>query len=420
MTTATRSVLAIALAGFAFASTPLVAPDAGAATPPSIRVQGALTDQSGGVPMPANGSYAMKFSLYPSMIGGAPVASAGPMTVQVAAGLYNAEVPFPASVFDGSSLFLEVAINGEVLAPRIPIVSVPYAYQSGQAITVAPGAVGSAGLAPGAVTADKIGIPCGEGQILIYRGGAWGCGSFLCVPGSSVSCPYGGPPGTLNVGPCRASHHQCNLGGTGFDGPCTGEVLPATEVCDGIDNDCDGTVDDACAVCGNGVVEPLEGCDDGDTDAGDGCGPTCQVETGWTCTGSPSVCSLICSAGQANCDGNPANGCECATTLCCAGACAVAGHQNGLGQLYDSCDQFGTPGNPATYNLNMATAARNAWPPNGNNGTGACGAGNQAVSKTTASSCALWVYTGPFAGFVHLNSLNSTCICPSATDPTWD
>ncbi len=30
-------------------------------------------------------------------------------------------------------------------------------------------------------------------------------------------------------------------------------------------------------VCGNGIVEGLEQCDDGDTTAGDGCSATCQV-----------------------------------------------------------------------------------------------------------------------------------------------
>ena len=30
-------------------------------------------------------------------------------------------------------------------------------------------------------------------------------------------------------------------------------------------------------VCGNGIVEGLEQCDDGDTVGGDGCSATCQV-----------------------------------------------------------------------------------------------------------------------------------------------
>lgn len=43
--------------------------------------------------------------------------------------------------------------------------------------------------------------------------------------------------------------------------------------------------------CGNGIVEPGETCDDGNTRSGDGCSSDCQVEPGWTCVGEPSRCS---------------------------------------------------------------------------------------------------------------------------------
>ena len=45
-------------------------------------------------------------------------------------------------------------------------------------------------------------------------------------------------------------------------------------------------------VCGDGTVDPMEKCDDGNTAGGDGCSPACNVEPGWTCTGTaPSVCT---------------------------------------------------------------------------------------------------------------------------------
>ncbi len=49
------------------------------------------------------------------------------------------------------------------------------------------------------------------------------------------------------------------------------------------------------ASCGNGVRETVsgggtEGCDDGNTTAGDGCSATCAVETGYVCSGPSSVC----------------------------------------------------------------------------------------------------------------------------------
>ncbi len=48
------------------------------------------------------------------------------------------------------------------------------------------------------------------------------------------------------------------------------------------------------SLCGNGTIEsPYEECDDNNVNNGDGCSSTCQIESGWTCTGEPSVCSEI-------------------------------------------------------------------------------------------------------------------------------
>ena len=53
-----------------------------------------------------------------------------------------------------------------------------------------------------------------------------------------------------------------------------------------------------CYVCGNGVVEAGEQCDDSDFQDGDGCSWDCKVEYGYTCTigaqsngRAPSVCT---------------------------------------------------------------------------------------------------------------------------------
>jgi cysteine-rich repeat protein len=45
--------------------------------------------------------------------------------------------------------------------------------------------------------------------------------------------------------------------------------------------------------CGNGLVEtPYEECDDNNYASGDGCSALCKVESGYICTGEPSVCVL--------------------------------------------------------------------------------------------------------------------------------
>ncbi|MDD5751278.1 MAG: DUF4215 domain-containing protein, partial [Candidatus Peribacteraceae bacterium] len=48
------------------------------------------------------------------------------------------------------------------------------------------------------------------------------------------------------------------------------------------------------AMCGNGVLEEGEGCDDGNLLPFDGCAYVCQVETGHSCFGEPSACQPVC------------------------------------------------------------------------------------------------------------------------------
>ncbi|MHC4697760.1 MAG: myxococcus cysteine-rich repeat containing protein [Planctomycetota bacterium] len=75
-------------------------------------------------------------------------------------------------------------------------------------------------------------------------------------------------------------------------------------------------------VCGDGLVEAPEGCDDGGTAPDDGCSATCTVEAGWDCVGEPSVCTEICGdgliVGVEGCDDtntNPDDGCSAICTV---------------------------------------------------------------------------------------------------------
>jgi len=52
---------------------------------------------------------------------------------------------------------------------------------------------------------------------------------------------YSGPAGTNGVGECHAGSQVCVAGAWGA---CQGEVTPAVEVCNGLDDDCDGIADE--------------------------------------------------------------------------------------------------------------------------------------------------------------------------------
>lgn len=81
------------------------------------------------------------------------------------------------------------------------------------------------------------------------------------------------------------------------------------------DLDDDGTCDDSQAtVCSNGVVEPGEICDDGNTDAGDGCSPAClyvdNLVDGSDCS---AIGDLECASGVCDTTETP-DSCEAASS----------------------------------------------------------------------------------------------------------
>jgi cysteine-rich repeat protein len=96
----------------------------------------------------------------------------------------------------------------------------------------------------------------------------------------------------------------------------------------GLDNDGNDiydTQDPACAVaeCGNGIVEPGEQCDDGNTLDGDCCDANCQFEP----EGSSCEDGLFCN-GAETCDG--AGSCQAGAPVDC---------DDGVGCTDDSCDE---------------------------------------------------------------------------------
>jgi hypothetical protein len=109
------------------------------------------------------------------------------------------------------------------------------------------------------------------------------------------------------------------------------------------------------------------------------------------------------------------------------GSCVACNtHSNGLGQTYLDCAPLGTPGNASTYSSMMANEAARAWNTGGtitdSAGAFLCspsGVLSNGVEDVLASGeCSIWLYDGPAAGHVKNNA--SGCLCPSASDPTWN
>lgn len=114
----------------------------------------------------------------------------------------------------------------------------------------------------------------------------------LGVPACGFDCdesPFcgGGPPDHCSDDKKSGDETDVDCGGS--CGRCAdGLACESKDDCDS--RDCSGNV--CVSVCGDGFPQYSadEKCDDGNTAGGDGCDPTCQVETGLIC--SPNVCYL--------------------------------------------------------------------------------------------------------------------------------
>jgi hypothetical protein len=112
------------------------------------------------------------------------------------------------------------------------------------------------------------------------------------VDGMSRACYTGMPPNTEDVGPCHGGTQRCQAvvgsGTATWEAVCQGQVVPTTEICNGVDDDCDGTVDDG--IMGpNGEVLGAECCGKGVDQSKCGKG---QCEQGtYQCAGNVLVCA---------------------------------------------------------------------------------------------------------------------------------
>ena len=147
--------------------------------------------------------------------------------------------------------------------------------------------------------------------------GVWGTCSGEVTPSAEICDNYDNNCdgqidnglGTLScgVGACSNTFPVC-LGGV--DQICT-PLSPSIEQCiDGVDNDCNGLTDcldllscsanSACVtqICGDGILQIGEQCDDGNLIDDDGCS-SCVVDNGYTCNSAvPNVCSPLSFCGD--------------------------------------------------------------------------------------------------------------------------
>lgn len=122
--------------------------------PNLLNYQGRLLDD---LDQPVSGTKTMKFEVYDVASGGVPLWASDNMQVQVEDGWFNVAIEgFSNDLFSGDSRYMAVVVEGEALAERKRLASVPYALNAGGIASSGGGDIPSGLIAMWSGSADQI------------------------------------------------------------------------------------------------------------------------------------------------------------------------------------------------------------------------------------------------------------------------
>lgn len=184
------------------------------------------------------------------------------------------------------------------------------------------------------------------------------CGENSCNGRCCTCVPESSPPLTYCTNGRLEPGEECDDGNRndvdncsntcrkGVGMPCTDNIQCVTDLCkDGICTAC--FADDECPsgkcvanrcmpLCGNGQLDPGEGCDDGDRDNNDACTNNCKLQNGQRCVENGVCVSQLCRNGICSpCNKNE----DCPTGFCLNRMCTappICG--NGRQEFREMCD----------------------------------------------------------------------------------
>jgi hypothetical protein len=219
---ARRAVVATAVAAAVIAG---ASDRARAAVPGTVAFAGRLSNEDG----PVDGEVSLTFRLYDAEMGGnerwseshEATADQGLVTIEL-----GSDEPLDDAIFDGSALYLEVSVDGEILTPRSPVGSVPYAIRAAVAERVGPytpaelqlrvGGTCASGSAMVGVNADGS-VACEVDDDTIYAEG-----DGISIAGNTVSADTTYLQRRI-LGTCAANQHMVGAGPTGTP-TCTADA----------------------------------------------------------------------------------------------------------------------------------------------------------------------------------------------------